>query len=141
MKTNGKNANRLAILWHKLLQNPNNSICTDKLKSASILDVNILRILKEEKAVIIGDIGKVLSVTPSTLSSAIKRLEKSGLIKRVMCKADLRSYSLQLTDEGKKEIDEHCSKELLIMAKMLSVLESEEEQETLLGLLEKMLYG
>lgn len=137
MNIDENNAKRLAILWHKFLQKPNNNICTDKLKSSSVLDVNILRLLREKESIIIGTIGKILSVSQSTLSSAIKRLEKKELIERKICKADLRSYSLLLTDEGKKEIDEHCAKELLIMTEMLNKLESE-EQITLLNLLEKI---
>lgn len=131
------NAQRFAVIWHKFLQNSKNNICTDKLKSSSVLDVNILRILYESKGSIIGDIGKALSVTPSTLSSAIKRLENKGLIKRIMYESDLRSYSLHLTDEGKREIEDHYNKELDILSDLLSRLNSKEEEQ-LLNLLEKI---
>lgn len=137
MSTNESNAKRLATLWHKLLQNPGNNICTKKLKSASVLDINILRSLREKRSATVKDLLKTLSVTQSTLSSAIRRLEKKQLIERTLCKTDLRSYSLMLTDEGKAAIDEHGEKELLIMTEMLNKLESEEEQENLLDLLEK----
>lgn len=138
MSPNESNAKRLAILWHKLLQNPSNNICTEKLKSASVLDINILRLLREKKSATVKDILKMLSVTQSTLSSAIRRLEKKQLIERTMCKTDLRSYSLMLTDEGKAEIDEYGEKELLIMTEMLNKLESVEKQDILLDLLEKI---
>ncbi|HEX3022530.1 MAG TPA: winged helix DNA-binding protein [Lachnospiraceae bacterium] len=134
-----KKAQRLAEVWHRLLQNPKNNICTEKLKAASILDVNILRVINEGEKVIIRDIGNALSVGPSTLSSAIKRLEKMGLIERLLCENDLRSYSVKLTMEGKKELEHHAQKEIAVMQGLLGKLDSKEEQEQLLCLLDKLL--
>lgn len=138
MKEQKTNPECLAELWHRLLMNPSNNICTDKLKSASILDVNILRIVNANERIIIRDIGSILSIGPSTLSSAIKRLEKNGLLKRIINEEDLRSYALQLTEEGKKELEHHYKQEIEIMEQMLQKLDSEEEQQQLLYLLDKI---
>lgn len=132
------NSECLAELWHRLLLYPTNNICTEKLKSASILDVNILRIVNAKELIIIRDIGNILSVGPSTLSSAINRLEKKGLLKRIINEDDLRSYALQLTIEGTKELDNHYNQEIEIMEQMLKKLDSEEEQKQLLFLLDKI---
>lgn len=138
MKENRAKSECLAELWHRLLLNPSNNICTEKLKSVSILDVNILRIVNANERIIIRDIGNILSVGSSTLSSAIKRLEKNGLLKRIINEDDLRSYALQLTTEGKKELEHHHKQEIKIMEQMLEKLDSEEEQQQLLYLLDKI---
>lgn len=132
------NAQHLANLWHIFINNPANNICTSKLTSASVLDVNILRIIGTDGQVTVGHIGNVLSTPPSTLSSALKRLEKNGLIHRTMCLRDLRSYSVELTHEGKSELELHNHHELAIMSAMLERLDSLEEQEQLLFLLDKL---
>lgn len=136
MNKESTKAEQLAELWHRLTQNPNNNVCTGKLKGASVLDVNILRVINDNE-LIIRDIGNTLMVGPSTLSSAIKRLEKNGLLKRVICDNDLRSYAVHLTDEGKMELNSHHMREIEIMNKMLDKLESE-EQKQLIYLLNKV---
>lgn len=138
MNNNDTSAEQLAGLWHKILQNPQTHICTDKLKFASVLDVNILRVISENETIIIRDIGNILSVGASTLSSAIKRLENKGLLKRIIFKGDLRSYAVQLTEEGKEVLRCHHNRELELMRTMLDKLHSEEEQKQFIYLLDKI---
>jgi DNA-binding MarR family transcriptional regulator len=139
MSEKNANSEQLLQLWHKIMLSGDVTVCTEKLKGASIIDVNILRLLEENKTMILRDIGALLSVSPSTLSSAIKRMEKSGLIERVICKEDLRSYSITLTDDGKQTINEHYELELKLMDILLGRLDSENEREEFLKMLRKLI--
>lgn len=139
MSEKNVNSEQLLQLWHKIMLSGDVTVCTEKLKGASIIDVNILRLLEENKTMILRDIGALLSVSPSTLSSAIKRMEKSGLIERVICKEDLRSYSITLTDDGKQTINEHYELELKLMDILLGRLDSENEREAFLKMLRKLI--
>ncbi len=138
MSSINKNSEQLVKLWHKIMISGDITVCTEKLKSASIIDVNILRLLKENETMILKDIGTKLSLNSSTLSSAIKRMEKSGWIERVICKEDLRSYSIKLTNEGKQTINEHYVLELNIMETLLDRLDSENEKKEFVKMLKKL---
>jgi DNA-binding MarR family transcriptional regulator len=139
MSSKNENSEQLAQLWHKIMISGDIVVCTEKLKGASIIDVNILRLLEENETMILKDIGTKLSVSPSTLSSAIKRMEKSGLIERVICKEDLRSYFIIMTDYGKLAINEHYEMELKIMDMLLGRLDSENERKEFLKMLKKLI--
>lgn len=139
MSSKNENSKQLAQLWHEIMISGDIMVYTEKLKGASIMDVNILRLLEENETMILKDIGTKLSVSPSTLSSAIKRMEKSGLIERVICKEDLRSYFIILTDCGRRTINEHYERELKIMDMLLSRLDSENERREFLKILKKLI--
>lgn len=137
--SNKTNAITMAAIWDKLLQNSKMNICTDAMANASILDANIMRILRIENQASIKKIGHTLDVPTSTLSSAIKRLEKQGLIKRTICKEDLRSYEVSFTDEGKIIFAEFYEKEIQIMEFLLNKLDGQKEQEEFIRLFSKII--
>ncbi len=129
----------MATIWDHLLQNPLVNICTESMEKASILDANIMRILRVEEHVSIKKIGEILGVPASTLSSAIKRLEKQGLIKREICKEDLRSYEVSFTEDGKTIFNEFYEKEIQVMELLLRKLDSVDEQEEFIRLFSKII--
>ncbi len=139
MSSKNENSEQLAQIWHKIMISGDIVVRTEKLKGASVIDVNILRLLEENETMILKEIGAKLSVSPSTLSSAIKRMEKSGLIERVICKEDLRSYFIIMTDYGKLAINEHNELELKIMDMLLGRLDSENERKEFLKMLKKLI--
>ncbi len=138
---NRTNAITMAAIWDQLLQNSNINICTDAMSNASILDANIMRILRLEKQASIKKIGTTLNVPTSTLSSAIKRLEKQGLIKRTICKEDLRSYEVSFTKKGNAIFAEFYEKEIQIMELLLGKLDGQEEQNEFIRLFSKIIKG
>lgn len=118
--------------------NPRIDVCSEELKGSSIVDANILRLLKKNGELPIKKLGTVLELPPSTLGSAIKRLEKSNLIERKINTNDLRSYLICLTEHGDEVISNSGKEQQKLMEKLLSSL-SEEEQNTFLKLLQRML--
>ena len=128
----------LSDLFEKIIMNPKIDVCTEELKGASVLDVNILRLLNKNDQLPIKKIGIAFGLVPSTLGSAIKRLEKSNLIERKINENDLRSYLICLTEHGKEVINNIIEAQKRIMKSFLKCLD-EEEQKTFLELLQRML--
>lgn len=128
----------LSEVFEQLIINPRIDICTEELKGSSILDANILRLLKKNGELPIKKLGTALELPPSTLGSAIKRLEKNNLIKRKINSNDLRSYLICLTEHGDKVISSTSQEQQKLMEKLLSCL-TEDERNTFLELLQRML--
>ena len=128
----------LTELFEKVITNPKIDVCTDELKGSSILDANILRLLKRGGELSIKELGASLELPPSTLGSAIKRLEKNGLLERKINNNDLRSYLICLSERGDKLISNMGKKQQKLMEKLLSCL-TEDEQDTFLELFQRML--
>lgn len=128
----------LTELFEKVITNPKIDVCTDELKGSSILDANILRLLKRGGELSIKELGASLELPPSTLGSAIKRLEKNGLLERKINNNDLRSYLICLSERGDELISNMGKKQQKLMEKLLSCL-TEDEQDTFLELFQRML--
>ena len=128
----------LTELFEQVITNPKIDVCTDELKGSSILDANILRLLKRGGELSIKELGASLELPPSTLGSAIKRLEKNGLLERKINSNDLRSYLICLSERGDELITNMGKKQQKLMEKLLSCL-SEDEQDTFLELFQRML--
>jgi DNA-binding MarR family transcriptional regulator len=61
-----------------------------------------LRELEKSPLATPGHLADQLHVSPQTVAGILKRLEQRGLISRARDENDRRSFSLQLTDEGKR---------------------------------------
>lgn len=133
-----KNSIFLSEIFEQLIMNPKLDVCTEELKGSSILDANILRLLKKNGELPIKKIGSALELPPSTLGSAIKRLEKNNLIERKINSEDLRSYLIGLTEHGDAVISNTRQGQRKLMEQLLSNL-TETEQESFLDMLQRML--
>lgn len=101
------------------------------------MDVNILRLLFNLIDITIKEIVTKLNFPNSTLTNAINRLEKKGLVERKLNSNDLRSLQLLLTVKGKQAILSHHDAERLLFSNMLDLL-SEEEITSLISIFEKL---
>ena len=128
----------LTELFEQVITNPKIDVCTDELYGSSILDANILRLLKRGGELSIKELGASLELPPSTLGSAIKRLEKNGLLERKINSNDLRSYLICLSERGDELITNMGKKQQKLMEKLLSCL-TEDEQDTFLELFQRKL--
>lgn len=75
--------------------------------------------------------------SPGNITTIINNLEKAGLVIRVLSSQDKRYYAIHLTDKGRRLIDRLLPVHAEILRNRLGVL-TEEEQQTLGGLLEKL---
>lgn len=129
----GKNkipqASELRSLWNTLLLHFDIEICTDKLKGCSIIDLKILKLLYENTDIKIKDIINILKVPNSTMTNAMNRLTKRGLLERKIDSQDLRSFELVLTEVGKLSVEEHLIEENRLFEGLLQDLKTEEKTE------------
>lgn len=97
----------------------------------------VLFILHRAEAMTQSALTEYLGIQPGSASEVVGKLENAGLLTRTSNPSDHRTMMLQLTELGKSQVEEAQKERNKIQEEMFSVLE-EEEQETLLILLEKL---
>lgn len=100
----------------------------------------LLKLLNKRVELSIGELAEVLGVTGSSVTTACKRLEKSGLLKRTRQAdgQDERVVLVTLTDQGREQIEAWQQERRSELSKMLAPLSAEEQAE-LQRLLERIL--
>jgi DNA-binding MarR family transcriptional regulator len=82
--------------------------------------LHIIEMAYKNPDMILKEFREYFNLPQTTLSSKIAKLEKMGLIKRVINTRDMRSFSLEVTAEGEKlykehkELDRYLAKEGLL---------------------------
>ena len=115
-------------LWFKvMISRPESK--SKQLKGLTFLDTHVISIAYEEPDVILKDIRERLRIPQTTLSSIVAKLEKRGLLQRVINPKDYRSFSLKITEEGKKMMDAHMKLDYEQSRHILDLLEAGERQE------------
>lgn len=132
-----KQVEKFRVLWEEIMVGNKLVVCTDELKGTGILDVNILRLLFNNSEIIPKEIASKLNIPNSTLTNAINRLEKKGLVERQLNANDLRSLQLLLTDKGKQAICKHHDAERVLIENIFSIL-SDDESDLLINIFEKI---
>lgn len=136
-----KQINEFNHLCHYIVMSSDYKNLEDKytlLKSLDENEISIIRIVSQEDEVIIREIGNILKVPKSTLTSIIDRLEKKDFIIRTISKKDRRSYKLELTDKGKKAQEEHEKFEYEFYGKIIKSLNTFEEREEFIRLIKQI---
>jgi DNA-binding MarR family transcriptional regulator len=101
------------------------------------MELHILLLVQVRPDIVLGEIREKLDVPNSTLTSVIDRMEKHGLVKRIISPGDRRSYGLEMTGKGKEIRREHDRILLMLATKMLATLDKE-ERKTFIRLLSKV---
>jgi MarR family transcriptional regulator, 2-MHQ and catechol-resistance regulon repressor len=95
----------------------------------NLTEFAVLEVLLHKKTLRIGEIGDRVLLTTGSMTYVIDKLERRGLLKRVMCETDRRAIYAELTDEGRALIEmvfpEHAQ---TIRALMEGVTLEEKEQ-------------
>ena len=136
MRTDEK-IEKLRTLWTQILISGKLVVCSEELKDANILDVNILRVLFDSPTTKPKELAEMLNIPNSTLTNAMNRLVKKGLLERQLNANDLRSLRLILTDRGKQAVLKHHDAEREQIRNILGVL-SEDESDSLIAIFDKM---
>jgi DNA-binding MarR family transcriptional regulator len=100
----------------------------------------LLKLLNKRVELSIGELAEVLGVTGSSVTTACKRLEKSGLLKRTRQAdgQDERVVLVTLTDQGREQIEAWQQERRNELSKMLAPLSTTEQAE-LQRLIERIL--
>jgi DNA-binding MarR family transcriptional regulator len=101
------------------------------------LDAQTLLFISENAQCNAGEIVRYLDVAPTTMSSAIERLVRKGLIERRRPVEDRRSMALTVTGKGLQVVDDHKAAYRNACVAMLRALDSAERKE-LIRLTEKI---
>lgn len=129
---------KLDQVYHALVvsvQKTSEELWKDKLAGISTVEISILSIIERKPDVILKEITQILGVPASTLTNAVDRLEKRGLLTRVISKRDRRSFGLALTEDGRIAQDEHRQSEALLWQKILGAYDTADERGELIRLL------
>lgn len=125
-------------LIYKMMSSKFMNEYSDKTKGISMIDFRVLRVVAENPGKQIKDLLNILKIPNSTLTSVINRLEKRGILKRVISPEDRRSFNLEITDLGKDIQEEHMKFDYAVARKYLEATESEEEKKFLIKFLKKL---
>ncbi|MCL9782660.1 MarR family transcriptional regulator [Vibrio sp. S4M6] len=113
----------------------------DPLSRLSFNEFDYLRVIQmHSEGVRITDLAKELLVTKPSASNMVARLEKKGLVKRIICPEDARSKRVMLTKDvtDKMSLEEVVYKDI---AEKMNHKLSHEEAQQLQRLLNKALGG
>lgn len=136
---------RLDSLYHSVVEylhrNDRVRIGSKLLDNATAIELSILKLAEERPGLIVKDISLELGAFPSTLTSALDRLEGRGLIERGISQRDRRSFTVTLTKLGKRAQNDHRKGEREFFDRMLSFLDDPDERGVFLDAVEKVLAG
>jgi DNA-binding MarR family transcriptional regulator len=126
----------LLALWHRLRVN------THPVRRGEITPEQywLLKLLKQRDQMSIGELAEGLGVTGSSVTTACKRLEKAGLLRRErqVDGQDERVVLVTLTPEGHAQLESWQQERRAALVHMLSPLTPSEQAE-LERLLERIL--
>jgi len=102
-----------------------------------VSDFAIMEALLHKGPLTINQIGGKVLLTSGSMTAAINRLEKGGLVKRVQDQSDGRYFYVHLTKYGHRTIKEAYGNHQLNLEKIAEILTNEEKKE-LVRLLKKV---
>jgi DNA-binding MarR family transcriptional regulator len=98
----------------------------------------LLRYLERQCPVSVGALAEALGITPSSATTACKRLEQAGFVTRTRQATDKRGVLVDLTAQGRAQLDEMRRRQREAVSRLLAVLDPQ-EQATLQRLLARVL--
>src|SRR6266436_202627 len=103
-------------------------------------DFGVLEALLHKGPLPVNEIGKKILLTSGSITVAVDRLEKRGLVERRAHGTDRRARIVHLTTEGKKLITRIYAEHAADLERLASASLTRAERETLIGLLKKIGY-
>jgi MarR family 2-MHQ and catechol resistance regulon transcriptional repressor len=91
-------------------------------------DFMVLEVLLHKGPLTISAIGEKVLLASASMTSAIDRLEKRGLVRRKTCDSDRRIRFVELTDCGKAFIEEIYARHEKDLEAVISALDDEERR-------------
>lgn len=88
--------------------------------------MHTLEIIGKNRSIRMKDLAAKLGITTGSLTVAIDKLEKQGMLKRIPHEHDRRSYLIELTSKGEKHYLQHSQFHRDFTQDMLTGLNSEE---------------
>lgn len=92
-------------------------------------DFAIMEVLLHKGPLPINQVGEKVLLTSGSMTAAINRLEKVGLVKRIQDQSDGRYFFVHLTKSGRKIIKEAYHIHRLNLEKIAEILPNKERKE------------
>lgn len=108
----------------------------DRLAGLAALDVGVIHHSSRSPGITVGEVRRILDIPNSTLSSAVNRLERRGLVRRVINAQDRRSYGLVITEAGLAVEEAHRALDRRLAELCCRALPDEEQRRLFLLALE-----
>jgi len=103
-------------------------------------DFGVLEALLHKGPLPVNEIGKKILLTSGSITVAVDRLEKKGLVERRAHGTDRRARIVHLTKEGRKLITRVYAQHAADMEQLASASLTKTERKTLISLLKKIGY-
>ncbi len=94
----------------------------------SILQLEVLSYVKEEKKPLMKDVAEFLHITPPSATSLINRLVEGGLLKREIDKNDRRIIRLTITSKGEKILKKKLAQHFKRLSEIIEKLNKKEQE-------------
>jgi MarR family 2-MHQ and catechol resistance regulon transcriptional repressor len=117
------------VLWKAARAVEQNALSSVSGLGLGLSDFAVLEALLHKGPQPVNVIGKKILLTSGSITTAINRLESRQLVDRTTHPADQRTRLVQLTDRGKRLIENAFQQHALDMEKTMAVLTSSERLE------------
>ena len=84
-----------------------------------------LATIVKDGPITLGDLAAAERVSPSTITKIVSKLERDGVIERVIEPSDRRVHRVQLSERGRRGIDKYRTKRNAWLADQLDALDDE----------------
>ena len=128
------------VLWRAARAVEEHAVRSVSAAGLCASDFGVLEALLHKGALPVNTIGKKVLLTSGSITTAVDRLERRGLVERRDAPADRRARVVHLTPEGRKLIKRAFTQHAADMEQASAAL-NESERQTLLRLLKKLGYG
>ena len=113
---------------------------SENIKKLSFLEMHLIGMSYDHPEMILKEIREYLRIPQTTLSSIISKLEKQGILQRVINHRDMRSFSLNVTDVGRKIRDDHKEHDFKQAKEFILALDKDERDE-FIRMFQKVIHG
>ncbi|MEM0965473.1 MAG: MarR family transcriptional regulator [Verrucomicrobiota bacterium] len=117
------------LFWkasHSILEFDRRSI--QRAGCDSLTDFAVLEVLLHKGSLPVNEIGEKVLLTSGSITTAVQRLEKKGLVTRIRADFDKRVVKVDLTANGRELIEESFEKHSSHLDELFSVLTGEEKE-------------
>ncbi len=128
------------VLWRAARAVEEHAVRSVSAAGLCASDFGVLEALLHKGALPVNTIGKKVLLTSGSITTAVDRLERRGLVERREAPEDRRARIVHLTPEGRKLIKRAFTQHAADMEQASAAL-NESERQTLLRLLKKLGYG
>ncbi len=104
---------------------------------ASLTDFAVLEVLLHKGALPVNTIGEKVLLTSGSITTAVQRLEKKGLVRRERSEGDARVVLVHLTEAGSQLIEESFAAHAENLDELFAEF-TEEERTQFAGLMRKL---